>query len=196
MIVSRQTRTREKVIGQYYVTVNEWTTDVGAGAIGMNLKGIVVCMDLRTPEPEQAGADLGTGANIGSPFSAGCPYSPVGVLMDDLILGQQPIRNLWVNVLMHGHTDRILAVGGAVATNDVALFTGLDSGLVRGMSQAEISAGIAAGYDNTTPIIGWHYSGDAEAVPEEVAAGKVLAGDNTYRQVKGYVKCLGVGNIG
>ena len=138
-----QRGSQEQVVGDFYMAANEWLVDEGADTAnhGLNLKGFVVCLDLKLSDYSSVPGVLPGMACCIPPTSAN-PYSylaPLGVLLSDMILGSRKLTGEWVKVLMYGHCERIVSQTSAdiATTDDVLYVNGLASGGIAGCTGLE-----------------------------------------------------------
>jgi hypothetical protein len=234
-----QRGSEEVVEGSFFMIQNEWTIDLGNGLRNMNLKGVIVFLNLDlsfVPAGVRPGLCCAIPSTSANPFSY---CAPLGVMTSDMRLGRDPLRSGWITVRQYGFCDRILTPDStSVTATDAILFTnGINSGFVSGCTYTEftqnglaaltgvasidtagaspailnlsggagtsVTWGVAPGAASTSVpstgvpnknqfIIGYHYLGDTPVQPAEVLEGIVTGGSSAYRQVKGFVSCLGM----
>lgn len=103
--------------GRFFMTKNEWVNDLGVSS-GKNLKGCAVWFDstssllaLQDRFPNDVEKYMGKTCSIPASSGGGIPdylSEPLGILLDDMIIDQMPIEDVWVNVLVYGWAERIM----------------------------------------------------------------------------------------
>jgi len=146
-LTSAQRGSFEQVVGTFYMSSNEWVVDENASPAnwGLNLKGFLIYLDLKLANYSSVpGVSPGMACCVPSTSGNTASYcAPLGVLLDDMIIGSRKLTGEWVRVLQYGHCDRIIAYNAAaVDTNDHLLYNyGAVSGKVGGMTYSELANG-------------------------------------------------------
>ncbi len=134
----------ERLVSRMYMTSNEWTLDEGGGAsLGTNLKGMLVCLDLKPASYSNPAIPMGQGCCIPKVVTNSASYmAPLGILLSDMIIGSKKLVDVYVDILRVGHCDRIITRSAtSVQTTDHLLYCdGLASGEIAGMTTQEYTA--------------------------------------------------------
>jgi hypothetical protein len=121
-----QGMSHESFYGHFYVSLNEWVADYGAGVRGVNLRGCHCMLDLNVTDEDKKCRAIHVGPGTHYAGSTTHPQYAVGILADDMIMGQHPLTGVWVRVLMAGYTDRV-QMSAAADDNDELLYIGTNT---------------------------------------------------------------------
>jgi len=112
----------------YYASRNEWVTDFNDGVRGLNVKGTYVCLDMNEDRAEFRYKSVHIAPGLFTHPALRSHRTLIGVLMDDMILGKNPLTDVWVRVRSYGHVERLMLENSVASDDDD------QSGIVAGLA--------------------------------------------------------------